>query len=204
MIPTRLVVATHNKKKAGEMLDVLSSLLPETELLTLVDFSGSPEPEETGTTYIENAIIKARSAALFTKEWALADDAGLEVDALEGAPGLYSKRFGGDELPFDQKMALLLGAISEIPDEERTARFRCVVALSPPSGEDIETFEATCEGLISKQPKGSNGFGYDPIFYLPALGRHMAELTAAEKHEISHRGKVLRLMARELSLSSAP
>lgn len=205
MIPKRLVIATHNRKKAGEMIEVLQSLFPSTELLTLADFEDAPEPEETGTTYVENASIKALSAARHTREWSLADDAGLEVDALDGAPGLYSKRFGGEDLPFPRKMALLLEKLRPFKGAERSARFRCVVALCAPDGERVDTFEATCEGQIAEEPKGSHGFGYDPVFYLPELGRHMAELTPQEKHQISHRGKVLRLLARELgATSSAP
>lgn len=187
----RLVVATHNLKKGGEMVTILSRGLPGIQILTLADFPGAPEPEETGSTYPENAAIKSESAAAFTGEWSLADDAGLEIDALDGAPGLYSKRFGGEDLPFPEKMALILEKLKDLPDEERTARFRCCVALTSPQRE-TRVFESTCEGRIAREPKGQGGFGYDPIFYLPELGRHMAELTPDEKHGISHRGKVLR------------
>ncbi|RYG21084.1 non-canonical purine NTP pyrophosphatase [bacterium] len=111
-MPSRLVIATHNRKKAGEMLTILSERFPGLELLTLADFEGAPEPEEIGTTYAENAAIKAKSAAVFTGEWSLADDAGLEIDALDGAPGLYSKRFGGEDLPFPEKIAMILSITS--------------------------------------------------------------------------------------------
>ncbi|MGV3617090.1 MAG: RdgB/HAM1 family non-canonical purine NTP pyrophosphatase [Fimbriimonas sp.] len=190
---TRLVVATHNRKKAGEMNTILAARFPKLELLTLADFEGAPEPEETGTTYAENAAIKSESAAAFTGEWSLADDAGLEIDALDGAPGLYSKRFGGEDLPFPEKMARIMELLKDIPDEGRTARFRCCVALTPPAGGETRVVEATCEGRIARATSGGGGFGYDPIF-LPedAPGRTMADLTAAEKHAISHRGKVLR------------
>lgn len=188
----RLVIATHNLKKSGEMVQILSRRFPSLEILTLADYPDSPEPEETGTTYAENAAIKSESAAKVTGEWALADDAGLEVDALDGAPGLHSKRFGGEALPFPEKMRLILDALAETPSEARTARFRCCVALTSPEGA-TETFEATCEGCIASAPKGEGGFGYDPIFYLPDLGRHMAELSPEEKHAISHRGKVLKI-----------
>lgn len=187
-MPPRLVIATHNAKKAGEMLTILHARFPTLELRTLVDYPGAPEPEETGTTYAENAAIKADSAAAFTGEWCLADDAGLEVDALGGAPGLYSKRFGGEALPFPEKIALILSGMS---DGARGARFRCCVALAHP-GEETRVLEATCEGRIAESPSGNGGFGYDPIFFLPELGRTMADLTAAEKHAVSHRGKVLR------------
>ena len=187
-MPPRLVVATHNLKKAGEMLTILQARFPNLGLRTLRDYPNAPEPEETGATYAENATIKAESAAALTGEWCLADDAGLEIDALDGAPGLYSKRFGGESLPFPEKIALILSQIGNGP---RTARFRCCVALSK-SGEPTQVFEATCEGRIADRPSGGGGFGYDPIFFLPELGRTMAELTPEEKHAVSHRGRVLR------------
>lgn len=192
-----LVIATHNRKKAGEMLQILSERFPELELKTLADFEGAPEPEETGSTYAENAAIKAESASAFTGELSLADDAGLEVNALDGAPGLYSKRFGGEDLPFPEKMAKILSMIAD--ESDRGARFRCCVALSGPE-QPTTIFEATCEGSIADSPSGNGGFGYDPIF-LPddAPGRSMADLTPEEKHQISHRGKVLRAVGDYLS-----
>lgn len=203
----RLVIATHNRKKAGEMIQILSARFPSLELLTLADFEGAPEPEETGSTYAENAAIKAKSAAYFTGECALADDAGLEIDALDGAPGLHSKRFGGEEMPFPEKIARVLELMRDVPEEGRAARFRCCVALASPhprplspGGErgEVVFFEATCEGRIALEPRGSGGFGYDPIFFLPELERTMAELTPEEKHAVSHRGKVLRMLAEYL------
>jgi XTP/dITP diphosphohydrolase len=188
----RLVIASHNRKKAGEMITILSQALPGLELLTLADFPGSPEPEETGDTYRANAAIKALSGARFTGLPSLADDAGLEIDALDGAPGLYSKRFGGDDLPFPEKMARILDLLRDVPEAERGARFRCVVALAEPGSDEPLFFEATCEGRIAHEPSGSGGFGYDPVFHLPDRGCTMADLTPAQKHEISHRGKVLR------------
>ena len=186
---SRLVIATHNQKKAGEMLTILSQRFPSIEFLTLADLDGAPEPEETGTTYAENATIKAQSAFDFCGEWCVADDAGLEIDTLDGAPGLYSKRFGGEDLPFPEKMAKILSMLEG--DENRTARFRCDVALVGPS-HPARVFEAICEGVIASKPSGKGGFGYDPIFFLPELTCCMADLTAEQKHRISHRGKVLR------------
>ncbi|RYG49199.1 RdgB/HAM1 family non-canonical purine NTP pyrophosphatase [bacterium] len=187
----RLVIATHNRRKAGEMVEILSARFPGLELLTLADYDEAPEPEETGETYAENAAIKSESGAAFTKEPCLADDAGLEIDALEGAPGLYSKRFGGEDLPFPEKMARILEMMKDVPDAARTARFRCCVALTIP-GRGTQVLQSTCEGRIARESSGGGGFGYDPIF-LPddAPGRTMADLTASEKHAISHRGKVL-------------
>lgn len=185
----RIIIATHNRKKAGEMTAILSRRFPNIEFLTLADFEGAPEPEETGVTYEENAAIKAESAFDFTNEWCVADDAGLEIDALDGAPGLYSKRFGGEDLPFPEKMAKILGMLEG--EENRGARFRCLVALRGPN-HPTKLFIGICEGKISDGKSGSGGFGYDPIFFLPELNCTMADLTADQKHEISHRGKVLK------------
>jgi XTP/dITP diphosphohydrolase len=195
----RLVIATHNANKAGEMQQILSKRLPELTLLTLANYENAPEPEETGDTYEENAAIKALSAASFTGEWAVADDAGLEIEALKGAPGLYSKRFGGEEMGFPQKMTNILEQMRDLTNDQRRARFRCVVALAEPGGYVAPTlFSASCDGRIARIPSGSGGFGYDPIFYLPPLHKTMADLTAEQKHAISHRGKVLALLAEHL------
>lgn len=189
----RLVIATHNVKKAGEMIQILSSALPDFHISTLADYPAAPEPEETGTTYEENAAIKAESGVRATGEWCLADDAGLEIDAFGGEPGLYSKRFLGEETSFPDKMRIILERMQNTPVEERGARFRCCVALARP-GHPTETFVATCEGRIATERSGAGGFGYDPIFWLPEKGCTMADLTAEEKHAISHRGKVLRMV----------
>lgn len=187
----RLVVATHNLKKAGEMLTLLKEGLPELELLTLQDFPNAGEPEETGTTYAENATIKVQAAIATTGEWCIADDAGLEVDALGGEPGLYSKRFAGEDTPFSEKMARILSLLANVEGENRAARFRCCVAYGSPN-HDIKVIETTCEGVIADSPSGIGGFGYDPIFFLPEMDCCMADLTADDKHKISHRGKALR------------
>ena len=192
-MPKKLVIASHNQKKAGEMLQILGSHYPELEIRTLADYPDAPEPDETGLTYAENALIKVRSALAATNEWALADDAGLEVDHLGGRPGLHSKRYGGEDLPFLQKIELLLSEMRGVPNDLRTARFRCCIALASPEGNEY-LFEATCEGRIHNYQAGEGGFGYDSIFYLPDQGCTMAQLTAEEKHAISHRGKVLRAL----------
>ncbi len=191
-----LVIATHNRKKASEMATILSSRLPHLAIKTLDDYPGAPEPEETGETYRENALIKARSSARHTGEWSLADDAGLEIDALSGDLGVHSKRFAGDTT-FEEKMARVLELLKDTPAEQRSARFRCCIALVGPGGEEL-TIEDTCEGRIAESPSGRGGFGYDPIFYLPEKCCTMADLTVEQKHEVSHRGKVLRRLAREL------
>jgi XTP/dITP diphosphohydrolase len=191
----RIIIATHNRKKAGEMTTILSRRFPDIEFLTLADFKGAPEPDETGTTYEENAAIKAESAFAFTGEWCIADDAGLEIDALDGAPGLYSKRFGGEDLPFPEKMAKILHLLET--SANRAARFRCLVALRGP-GHPTQRFEGICEGQISEKTSGAGGFGYDPIFFLPELNCTMADLSADQKHSVSHRGKVLKALGDHL------
>lgn len=186
----RLVIATHNDHKAREMRDILCARFPDLEIVTLKSYPGAAEPEETGASYVENAVIKAEAAAKATGQWCIADDAGLEIDALYGHPGLFSKRFEGEDTPFPEKMRRILERMDGITNGHRTARFCCAVALAHPH-EPTQTFEATCEGRIAYKPMGTNGFGYDPIFFLPELGCTMAELTPEQKHQISHRGKVL-------------
>ncbi len=196
-----LVIATHNTKKAGEMVAILSARFPGVDVRSLADYPGAPEPEETGKTYQENSIIKAESAMKFTSEWCIADDAGLEVKALDGAPGLYSKRFGGEDLPFPEKSALLLSKIVGLPTDQRKARFMCSVSVSAP-GIETTTFIGICEGEIGLEPSGNGGFGYDPIFYIPEMNCTMADLTPEQKHAISHRGKVLKAVGDWLEASS--
>ena len=186
------VIATHNSHKAREMSEILGPALLNFEFLSLASFPDSIEPEETGATYAENAIIKAMSAFNATGLMSLADDAGLEIDALDGAPGLWSKRFGGEDLPFPEKMSQILGLMENVPWEQRRARFRCCVAVV--SNLETKVFEATCEGSIGLEGKGAGGFGYDPIFYPDDANSSMAELSATQKHAISHRGKVLAMV----------
>lgn len=187
----RLVVATKNPGKAREMAEALAGI--PYDIVSLADYPDAPDVEETGSTFAENAILKALAYAEFTGELTLADDSGLEVDALNGAPGVYSSRFAPTDA---ERNARLLDMIKDVPDERRTARFRCVIAIAAPprrggNKEGVQTCEGTIEGIIAREPKGTNGFGYDPIFYVPALGKHMAELTPSEKNAISHRGKAL-------------
>lgn len=190
----RLVVATHNPHKAREMGEVLRTRLPRLELSTLAEFPGAPEPEEDGAGYEENAWIKARSALAHTGLPCVADDAGLEVDALPGELGPLSKRFEGEETPFPEKIRRLLARMDGVPDGRRGARFVCCVALALPEGGG-QVFRAVCEGEVAHGPRGEGGFGYDPVFWLPELGCTMAELTASQKHDVSHRGIVLRKLA---------
>lgn len=200
-----LVVATHNAKKGQEMIDLLGAVGDRWKIRDLTEFEDAPEPEETSKEYMGNAIIKATSAALFTGEWAVADDAGLEIDAMPEELGVYSKRFAGLETTFEQKIERILRTLEGVPEERRTARFQCAVAIAEPSGK-VHEFIATCEGRIVSQPRGSNGFGYDPIFEPilddgTPLGKTMAELSMSDKHQISHRGKVLRKVIDCLSVA---
>lgn len=191
----KIIIATHNLKKAGEMNTILSKRFPAIEFKTLADFPDSAEPEETGTTYSENARIKAISAFQATGLVSTADDAGLEIDAFGGEPGLYSKRFGGEETTFPEKIAMILDRMKAVQESERSARFRCAVCIAwkgKTGAIDTANFESTCEGRIAFEPSGNGGFGYDPIFYLPELNWTMADLTPEQKHSISHRGKVLK------------
>lgn len=190
MPPQVIVVATHNAHKAGEMIQILGPALPEITFKDLSAFPGAPEPDETAPDYAGNAEIKAVSAAKHTGHWCLADDAGLEIDALPGELGPHSKRFAGEETPFPEKMAMILSRMRGLPTSERDARFVCHVCLAAPDGRPKD-FSATCEGVIAEEMSGGHGFGYDPIFHLPQLGCTMAELPPERKHEVSHRGKVL-------------
>ncbi len=203
---TPLVVATHNPKKAGEMVRILSLALPDRRLLTLADYPGAPEPDETGATYEANALIKVRSAVLATGEECVADDAGLEIDALDGAPGVLSKRFLGADLPWPEKNARVLEMLSGVPPGRRDARFRCWVALGAPQGGsegEERTFEGVLEGRIAPAASGAGGFGYDPIFLLPD-GRTLADLAPDEKHRVSHRGRVLAKLVAHLRAKDPP
>jgi XTP/dITP diphosphohydrolase len=202
--PRQLVVATGNAKKGVEMAQILGDAGLNLEIRTLADFPGvDADVEETGTTYRENAELKARAAAQATGRVCIADDAGLEIDALGGQPGLYSKRFMGEEMPFPEKMARILELLRDVPDEQRGCRFNCAVAICTPDGE-VHHCAGVCEGRIAREMRGSYGFGYDPIFFLPQLGRHMAELTPEEKHRISHRGIALACATEVLRRLFAP
>jgi XTP/dITP diphosphohydrolase len=182
----RLLLATSSQKKLAELRSIFAGL--PLSLLTLRDAGVEMEVEETGETFRDNAALKAEQYARAAGLPALADDSGLEVDALGGDPGVRSARYAGPDATDDDRIALVLGALDALPDAPRSARFRCVMALADPE-RLIDTVEGVCEGTIAAAPRGSNGFGYDPIFLLPDLGRTMAELTAAEKDALSHRGR---------------
>jgi XTP/dITP diphosphohydrolase len=191
-IPT-LLIATSNKGKVTEIASLLQGL--NCRVIGLEDLPQVPPPvEETGTTFVENALIKADYYHAITGMLTLADDSGLEVDALGGRPGVYSARYGAEGLSSADQVALLLGEMKDVPEEKRQARFVCAIALvGAPGGRAIrQTFEGRCEGGIAATPRGAGGFGYDPVFIDAELGRTFAELSPEEKSSRSHRGKALR------------
>jgi len=192
----KLLVATHNPGKVREYRELLADLPLE---VTYLDQEGiSVEVEETGLTFAENAILKATTYARLSGLWTWADDSGLEVDALGGAPGVWSSRYAGPGATDVDRYRKLLNAIAGVPWDRRTARFRCTVALATPEGA-VRTAEGVCEGVIAFGPAGEHGFGYDPVFYLPDRGLTMAQLSSAVKNQISHRGQAARAAARILS-----
>jgi XTP/dITP diphosphohydrolase len=190
-----LVVATRNPGKLREVAAILSELGQAVRIRSLAEFPNAPETPETDRTFEENAIQKARAAALATGLPALADDSGLEVDALGGAPGVHSRRAAGEGASDADRIAWLLERLEGVPPDRRTARFRSVVALALPSPDgtvQVETFHGSVEGRILDAPRGSGGFGYDPVFLVVELGRSMAELSLEEKNRVSHRARALR------------
>lgn len=190
----KLLIATHNQGKLAEFRQLLADI---DLLVTDLDEVGiTHDIEETGATFIENATLKARGYAAMSGLLSWADDSGLEVDALEGRPGVYSARYGGPGLSPRDRYLNLLAELRAYPRQSWTARFRCVVALALPNGE-LHTVEDTLEGTITDQPAGEYGFGYDPIFYLPEYGATLAQVAPEIKNQISHRGKASRA-AKEL------
>ena len=184
----RIIFATSNEGKMKEIRMILADL--GVEILSLKDAGIQVEIEENGTTFEENAIIKAKTIMELTGDIVLSDDSGLEVDYMDKAPGVYSARFMGENTSYDVKNQYIIDQLKDAKEEERTARFVCVIACAFPDGE-VVTRRGTIEGTIAKQICGTNGFGYDPIFYVPEYGCTTAELTSEQKNQISHRAKAL-------------
>ncbi len=197
MIPPRLVLATSNAGKVGELTPLVAEWGP-IEVLSLADFPGVVLPEETGETYLANATLKAVAARDATGQPALADDSGIEVDALGGEPGLRSSRYGASAA---ERIEKLLRALAGVPPERRGARFRAVVVLAFPDGRMVSA-EGTCEGRIALAPSGTAGFGYDPIFVSSELGRTIGDATAADKARISHRARAMHALGTKLNIAS--
>ncbi|WP_029897260.1 XTP/dITP diphosphatase [Desulfohalovibrio reitneri] len=188
---SRIVLATRNKGKISELRDLLSG--SRIEVLSLDDFPGAPEVAEDGETFEENALKKAREMSAYTGLAAVADDSGLEVDALGGAPGVHSARYAGEQGDDEANNAKLLRELSGVPEQERAARFVCVMAAAAPNGAEALA-RGEWEGRIAFQPQGEGGFGYDPLFIDPELGKASAELAPGEKNARSHRGRALNLL----------
>ncbi|WP_160722053.1 XTP/dITP diphosphatase [Bacillus sp. USDA818B3_A] len=184
-----VIIATKNPGKAKEFQHIFASR--GIKVRTLLDFPEIPEVEETGTTFEENAILKAEAVSRALQKMVISDDSGLMVDALDGRPGIYSARYAGESKNDQNNTNKVLSELQEVPEEKRTARFYCALAIAIP-GQETKTVSGTCEGLILKEPKGTNGFGYDPVFYVPEQGRSMAELSSDEKNKISHRANALK------------
>ena len=187
----KLLIATRNKGKFLEIKKALEGL--PFEFLSLDDIKKIPkdfEVKEIGKSFTENAVLKAKTIGGMSSLLTLADDSGLEVEILGGRPGVFSSRYakGTDEDRYQK----LLGELKEVPWEKRNAQFRCLTAIFDPKTKKLETCEGICRGKITQQPKGKHGFGYDPVFYLPELGRTMAQLKLVQKNKISHRGKALK------------
>ena len=187
-----LILASRNRKKIKEVEAILSAHFPDVRILSLDDVGYVGDIEENGTTYEENALTKARTAveAGDYRYAAIADDSGLSVDALDGAPGVYSARYAGGHGDDAANNALLLKNLDDVPAAERTARFVCCIALVYPDGREM-TVRGETEGLIIDEARGDGGFGYDPYFYYVPFGKTFAELSAEEKNAISHRGKAI-------------
>lgn len=183
-----IVVATRNRKKLEEIRRILEGL--PVKLFTVEDFPGCPEVEESEDTFEGNALKKAQAVAAFTGRTAIADDSGLEVYALNGAPGVYSARYAGEKASDRENLEKLLREMSSVPDDQRGARFVCVIALAFPDG-TVKTFHGHVEGRIGRTPLGSSGFGYDPVFYPEGHERTFAQMSSEEKDSMSHRGRAI-------------
>ncbi|MBI4260206.1 MAG: RdgB/HAM1 family non-canonical purine NTP pyrophosphatase [Actinobacteria bacterium] len=197
-LPERLALATRNPGKVREILEICADWPVAWHTALDPGAEGSwPEVEETGSSYLENALIKARAVARFLGEPALADDSGIEVDALGGAPGMRSARYAGEGASDRDNLDALVRAVAGIPRSGRTARYRCLAVAVLPDGTEVWA-EGVCEGTLIGGPRGSGGFGYDPVFVPEGWDRTMAELSPEEKNRISHRGRAFRALRRAL------
>ena len=187
----RLIFATGNEHKMVEIREILGEL--PVEILSMKDVGIKADIVENGNTFEENALIKAKEVCKLAGEMVLADDSGLEIDYLNGEPGIYSARYMGEDTSYHIKNQNLIDSLEGVPDEKRTARFVCAIAAAFPDGRSF-VVRGTIEGIIGYEERGTNGFGYDPIFYLPERGVSTAEIPPEEKNSISHRGNALRKM----------
>ncbi len=191
----KIVTATKNKGKISEIIKKFRDLnISGIELLSLSEFPDMPDIIEDGSTFSENSLIKAKAVSAFTGLISIADDSGLSVDALDGRPGVLSARYGGNGIDDKSRNILLLEEMKDIPIEKRNAKFVCVITLFFPDSRSYSV-SGECNGIINFSPSGNNGFGYDPVFFLPEFNRTMAELSIEEKNKISHRGKAIDSLA---------
>lgn len=191
----KFIVATRNKGKLKEIAEILKDF--PYSVISMEDAGIYEDIEENGATFEENALIKAKEVFRLTNEIVMADDSGLEVDYLNGAPGIYSSRFAGEGATDEDKNNKLLSLLKDVPFEKRTARFVCSIAVMLPDGRHF-TVRGTCEGYIGYKPEGRNGFGYDPLFFMPEYNMTTAQMKPEDKHKVSHRGKALGLMVEKL------
>ncbi len=190
----KIIFATGNKDKMREIREILGD---EFEVVSMKEAGINVDPEENGTTFAENAIIKAKAVAEISGCLTLADDSGLMIDALHGAPGIYSARFLGHDTDYAYKNQYILDKLKDVKDHERTARYACAIAAVWPDG-SVKTVTEYFEGKIAYEPKGNGGFGYDPIFFVPEYNKTAAEMDAQEKNAVSHRGKALKAIKKYL------
>ena len=193
---SKIIFATGNMGKIREVRQILSDL--GMEVVSMKEAGIHAEITEDGKSYEENALIKAREIAKYTNAIIMADDSGLEIDYLNGEPGIYSARYLGEDTSYSVKNKNLMDRLEGVPDEKRTARFVCAIAAVMPDGRELTT-RGIIEGRIGYEEAGENGFGYDPIFYVPEFGRTTAQLSPEEKNRVSHRGRALELMKAELA-----
>ena len=190
-----LIIATKNPGKAKEFVQLFEPL--GFQVKTLLDFPEVPDVEETGSTFEENALLKAETISRLLNKVVISDDSGLMIDALDGKPGVYSARYAGEQKNDQENMDKVLRELKDVPTEKRTARFCCTLAVAIP-GEESLTYTGTCEGLILEEKRGENGFGYDPIFYVVEEQKAMAELAPETKNKISHRANAISQLKKQL------
>ncbi len=192
----KLIIATGNRDKVREIDEILKGT--GFEAVSMKDAGVNPTIIEDADTFEGNALIKARTVQELTGGYVMADDSGLCIDALDGAPGIYSARFCGENSTYEEKFAKIFEMLKDVPEDKRTARFVCAIAVVRPDGSSF-TVRGVCEGVLHENPVGDNGFGYDPIFYIPEYDMTTASMNPELKNKISHRGKALRLMVAKLS-----
>lgn len=193
----RLIIATGNEDKVREIDEILEGT--GFEAISMKQAGFNPDIVEDGTTFEENAIKKAMAVHELSGEYVMADDSGLCIDALDGAPGIYSARFCGEDSTYEEKFRKIFEMLADVPEDKRTAQFVCAIAVVKPDGTSF-TVRGECRGVLHEKPVGENGFGYDPIFYVPEFGMTTAQMDPEVKNSISHRGRALRAMVEKLTV----